>query len=169
MARLLLFWLKFPTELDACPDEMEHVKRVTFDFNGRNHFVHFEVFRYRVNEPRRAAKAGWMPGVECCDKFLYTAQTTVGSKGKLSSRYIEQDGKLFFRRDDDFPLSEEMIALLWKYNLPCDDTAGLIGIPEFTVNKKQKGADYYYGKYNLSKYKKVIINTGRGHYKPPKS
>jgi hypothetical protein len=90
----------------------------------------------------------------CCDKFLYTAQTTVGSKGKLPLRYIEQDGKLFFWWDDDFPLSEEMIAVLWKYNLLCDDTAGLIGILELTIDEKQKGAHYYFSKYNLSKYKR---------------
>jgi hypothetical protein len=56
-------WLEFPTELGVCPDEMEHVKRVTFDFDGQNHFVHFEVFRYRVNEPHWAAKEGWNLGV----------------------------------------------------------------------------------------------------------
>jgi hypothetical protein len=104
----------------------------------------------------------------CCDKFLYTAQTTVGSKGKLPSRYIEQDGKLFFWWDNDFPLSEEMIALLWKYNLLCDDTAGLIGIPDFTIDEKQKGAHYYFSKYNLSKYKRVVTNIAPGYYKPPK-
>src|SRR5262245_60549890 len=56
-------WLEFPTELDACPDEIEHIKRVTFDFDGQNHFVHYEVFKYRVNEPHWAAKDGWMLGV----------------------------------------------------------------------------------------------------------
>jgi len=56
-------WLEFPTELDACPDEMEHIKRVTFDFNGQNNFVHYEVFKYRVNEPHWAAKDGWILGV----------------------------------------------------------------------------------------------------------
>jgi hypothetical protein len=104
----------------------------------------------------------------CCNKFLYTAQTTVGSKGKLPSRYIEKDRKLFFWWDDDFPLSEKMISILWKYNLLCDDTAGLIGIPEFTINDKQKGASYYFSKYNLSKYKRVVTNIGYGYYKPPK-
>ncbi|MET0394318.1 MAG: hypothetical protein ABW019_14325 [Chitinophagaceae bacterium] len=56
-------WLEFPTELDACPDEIEHVKRVSIDFDGQNNFVHYEVFRYRVNEPHWAAKDGWMLGV----------------------------------------------------------------------------------------------------------
>ena len=56
-------WLLFPTELDACPDEIEHIKRVTFDFDGQNHLVHYEVFKYRVHEPHWAAKNGWMLGV----------------------------------------------------------------------------------------------------------
>jgi hypothetical protein len=107
-------------------------------------------------------------GDRCCDQFLYTARTTVGSKGKLPSRYIEKDGKLFYWWDDDFPLSEEMIAILWKYNLLCDDTAGLIGIPDFSINEKLKGAHYYYSKHNPSKYKRVVTNIARGHYKPPK-
>lgn len=56
-------WLEFPTELGACPDEIEHIKRVTFDFDGRHNFVHYEVFKYRVNEPHWAAKDGWILGV----------------------------------------------------------------------------------------------------------
>jgi hypothetical protein len=56
-------WLEFPTELGACPDEMEHIKRVTFDFDGQNNLVHYEVFKYRFNEPHWAAKDGWILGV----------------------------------------------------------------------------------------------------------
>jgi hypothetical protein len=59
----LASWLEFPTELDACPDEMEHVKRVSIDFDGENNFFHYEVFKYRMNEPHWAAKNGWMIGV----------------------------------------------------------------------------------------------------------
>lgn len=62
-ASYLASWLEFPTELDACPDEMEHMKRVTIDFDGKGNFVHYEVFKYRVNEPHWAAKDGWMLGV----------------------------------------------------------------------------------------------------------
>lgn len=56
-------WLEFPTELDACPDEIEHIKRVTFDFDGENNFVHYEVFKYCVYEPHWASKDGWSLGV----------------------------------------------------------------------------------------------------------
>jgi hypothetical protein len=56
-------WLEFPTELDACPDEMVHIQRVTFAFEGPEKNVHYEVFKYRVNEPHWAAKNGWILGV----------------------------------------------------------------------------------------------------------
>ncbi|AXY73572.1 hypothetical protein D3H65_06070 [Paraflavitalea soli] len=59
----LVNWLEYPTELDACPDELEHLKRVTIDFDGQNNFVHYEVFRYRVNPPHWAAEDGWILGV----------------------------------------------------------------------------------------------------------
>ena len=59
----LVNWLEFPTELGASPDEIEHVKRVTFDFDEESNFVHYEVFKYRVDEPHWAAKDGWMLGV----------------------------------------------------------------------------------------------------------
>jgi hypothetical protein len=56
-------WLEFPTELDAIPDEMEHMQRVSLDFDGQGNYVHYEVFKYRVNEPHWAAKDGWTIGV----------------------------------------------------------------------------------------------------------
>lgn len=56
-------WLEFPTELDACPDEIEHIKRVTFDFDGHNNFFHYEIFKCRINKPHWAAKEGWFLGV----------------------------------------------------------------------------------------------------------
>ena len=54
-------WLEFPTEMGACPDEIEHVKQVIIDFDGNN--VMYHVFKFRINEPHWAAKKGWMFGV----------------------------------------------------------------------------------------------------------
>lgn len=56
-------WLEFPTELDKCPDEMKHLKRITFDFDGQNNYVHYEIFQYRTNEPHWAAEHGWIIGI----------------------------------------------------------------------------------------------------------
>lgn len=56
-------WLEFPTELNACPEEIEYMKRVTIDFDGKNHWAYYEVFKFRSNEPHWAAKNGWTLGV----------------------------------------------------------------------------------------------------------
>lgn len=108
-------------------------------------------------------------GLKFNDRFLYTAQTTVGSKGSsLPTRYIEKDGKLFYWFDDDYPLTEEMLAILWKYDLLFDDTKGLVGFPQFSINDSQKGVHYYFCKNDLSRYKRIITNIAIGYYKPPK-
>ena len=41
---------------------MEHIKRVTIDYDGQSNFVHYEVFKFRM-EPHWAAKDGWLLGV----------------------------------------------------------------------------------------------------------
>ena len=56
-------WLDFPTELDACPDQIEYLTRITIDLDEENNYFHYEVFRYRINEPHWAAKLGWILGV----------------------------------------------------------------------------------------------------------
>src|SRR5215204_3169498 len=49
-------------------------------------------------------------------QFLSTADTKVGSKGKLPSRFMEKNRKLFYWWDDNYPLTEETIAVFKKYN-----------------------------------------------------
>ena len=57
-------WLEFPTELGKCPDEIEHVKKITKDLDGKNiNFVYYHVFRFRTFEPHWSAKDGWSLGV----------------------------------------------------------------------------------------------------------
>lgn len=59
----LAIWLEFPTELSACPDEMEYIKRVCIDNDDQDNPIYYEIFQYRVNEPHWAAEDGWMIGV----------------------------------------------------------------------------------------------------------
>ena len=101
-------------------------------------------------------------------KFLITSNTKVGCKGHLPSRYIIKDGKLFYWFDDSYPLTQGMLDLLWKYNLLQDDDGGLIIFLDNPINDSKKGADYYFCKNDLSKYKRVVTNIGLGYYKPPK-
>lgn len=93
-------------------------------------------------------------------KYYYSEET----KTKLPSRHLIINGKLFYWWDDNYPITEEMIAVLWKYNLLQTNFI----IPEFSIDESQKGADYYFCKSDLSKYKRVITNIGLGFYKPPK-
>jgi hypothetical protein len=93
-------------------------------------------------------------------QYYYSEET----KAKLPSRYIIKNDKLFYWWDDNYPVTEEMIAVLWRYNLLQTDLI----IPEFTIDDSLKGADYYFCKSDLSEYKRVITNIGLGYYKPPK-
>ena len=101
------------------------------------------------------------------DQFLLTEDVKVGSKGVLPSRYIEKDDKLFFWWDDDYPLNEKTLDVFHKYNLLQDDKGGTIKYLDFTIDDAQKGADYYFCKNDLTKYKKVITNIGIGYYDAP--
>ena len=56
-------WLEFPTELGTYPDEIEHLKKVSIAVEEPIHFVHYHVYRFRVNHPHWAATQGWMLGV----------------------------------------------------------------------------------------------------------
>ena len=92
-------------------------------------------------------------------QFYYSEET----KENLPSRYVIIANKLFYWWDNDYPVTEEIIAVLWKYNLLQKDLL----IPEFSTNDSKKGADYYFCKNDLSNYKRVITNKGMGYYKVP--
>ena len=101
-------------------------------------------------------------------KLILTKDAKIGSKGKLPSRYILKNGKLFFWWDDSYSLTEDALAIFNKYNLLQDDNNGAIKIPEHLVfDDAQKAAHYYFCKNDVSAYKKVITNKGIGYYGPP--
>ena len=86
------------------------------------------------------------------------------SKGRLPSRYVIKKGKLFYWYDDNYPVTDEMIAVLWKYDLLEEDY--VISIESMSESKKS--AHYYFCKNNMSKYKKIKPKYGLGFYNPPK-
>ncbi len=100
-------------------------------------------------------------------KLLLTKDAKVGSKGKLPSRYIEKDGKLFFWWDDDYILTAKALSIFNKYDLLQDDKDGAIKIPDSFVDDSQKAVHYYFCKEDLSTYKKIITNKGIGYYDAP--
>ncbi len=93
-------------------------------------------------------------------QFYYSEKT----KSRLPTRYVIKDGKLFYWWDKNYAVTEEIIAVLWRYNML--QTYSII--PVFSIDESQKGAHYYFCKNDLSKYKRVVTNIGLGYYKPPK-
>ena len=59
----LATWLEFPTELDAIPNEIEHLKLVTIDFDDEGNKVFYHVYKFRIDDPHWAAENAWMLGV----------------------------------------------------------------------------------------------------------
>lgn len=146
-------------------DRNEAIQNAVLDFSSTKLFIIDTVFSIKtgdINENTLIVRIG-----KNNTKLLLTDSTKVGSKGKLPSRYIEKDGKLFFWWDDEYPLTEETLSILQKYNLLQDDEGGIIKFPDFVINDAQKAAHYYFCKNNLTRYKKVITNKGIGNYTTP--
>ena len=101
-------------------------------------------------------------------KLLLTKDALIGSIGKLPSRYVEKDSRLFFWWDNECPLTENTLAILNKYSLLQDDENGAIKSPDRIINEARKAAHYYFCKDDFSIYKKVITNIGVGYYDIPK-
>jgi hypothetical protein len=100
-------------------------------------------------------------------KLLLTSQSTVGSKGKMPSRYVEKEGKLFYWWDDNYALTKEALAVFRKYNLLQDDMGGTIQLPDNILDEKQQSAIYYFCKNNFAIYKKIVTNKGRFYDQAP--
>lgn len=101
------------------------------------------------------------------NKVWYFSDAVIGSKGKLPSRYVIIEGKLFFWDDDNYPLTEEALSVFKRYNILTEMLEeGMI--PEFTINDAAKAAHYYFCRDDASNYKRVVTNIATGYYDPPK-
>jgi len=100
-------------------------------------------------------------------KMLITEDVKVGSKGKLASRYIEKNGNLFYWWDDDFPLTEETLAIFNKYNLLQNDEGGWIKFPDIIGNNSLEAVDYFFCRNDISNYKKIRTKKAIGYYDAP--
>lgn len=91
-------------------------------------------------------------------QFYYSVKTD-----PLPTRYIIKDGKLFYWWDKDYPVTEEIIAILRRY----DRLQNEIIIPDSNLDDSQKGATYFFCRNDLSIYKRIITNKAIGGYKVP--
>ncbi|NDV57677.1 hypothetical protein D0T85_06120 [Bacteroides sp. 519] len=95
-------------------------------------------------------------------KWLY------GQFSKLPPiQYIEKNDRLFYWLED-YPSSDEILNVLQKYDMLQYDEGGWIKMPDAVIDDSKKGADYYFCRNNILKYKKIITSKGTGYYKPPK-
>ncbi|MDR1517840.1 MAG: hypothetical protein LBS52_07095 [Dysgonamonadaceae bacterium] len=82
------------------------------------------------------------------------------------------EGKLFFWDDPNYGLTEEMIKVLMDYNiadlLENSEVNHILGQEWQGIDRRTKGADYYFCKENLNNYKRVITSAAAGWYEPPK-
>lgn len=109
-------------------------------------------------------------GISICpreDQFLVNDSIKAGARGKLPSRIIEKNNKLFYWWDNEYPLTDSALKVFAKYNLLQDDKGGKIKFLDFKTDDAQKGVHYYFCKNDLTKYKKVVTNKGIGYYDAP--
>ena len=101
------------------------------------------------------------------NKLFYLPDAVVGSKGKLPSRYVIVKGKLFYWDDDDYPLTEETLSVLKKYDALTDMIHDRV-LPETVLDESKKSIHYYFCRNNLLKYKRAASSKSAGYYRPPK-
>lgn len=86
------------------------------------------------------------------------------TRNQLPTDYLIKDGKLFYWWNKNNTVTEDIIDVLWKYDVLQTDSL----IPEISNDDSQKGADYYFCRNDLSKYKRVVTNIAIGYYNPPR-
>jgi hypothetical protein len=123
---LVLGCASLKRELIKSGNRNEVIQNAILDFSKTTRLYKkdtvFSVTTGDVNEEILVVRVG-----KNTTKLLLTADTRGGVKNKLfPSRFIEKDGKLFFWWDDDYPITEEALAVFKKYNLLQDDEGGLI-------------------------------------------
>jgi len=157
----------FKKELIRSGSQNEAIQNAILDFSNTSRLYKIDVV-FSVQTGYKGKKVLSVSIGKNNMKMLLTENTKVGSKSTLPSRFVEKEGKLFYWWDNDYPLTEEALAVLHKYNLLQDDKDGTIKFPDFVIDDAQKAAHYFFCKNDLSKYKKVITNKGIGYYDPPK-
>ncbi|MGY4384650.1 hypothetical protein ACVWYN_001676 [Pedobacter sp. UYP24] len=81
------------------------------------------------------------------------------NQGKLPSRYMEIQNKLFIWSDLNYPLTDKTLNILQKYNLVFDSKGGMFTVPEIFDTKSYKGVYYYFCRNDLTKFKRIISSN----------
>jgi hypothetical protein len=105
------------------------------------------------------------------NKLLPNAEDKIGTHNPhFPTRFSVQGGKLFYWYDSTFNINKELISALVRFNhIDSLNVKGFVGIPgtSSSIDDSKKGADYYFCKRNLLKYKRIITRTAMGWYEAP--
>ena len=83
---------------------------------------------------------------------------------RIPSRFVIHKEKLFLWYDDAQPITQELVDALSQFGLVRDNDEELFVV----IDDGKKGANYYFCRNDLSRYKKVINNIAMGYYDMPK-
>ena len=92
-------------------------------------------------------------------KILISNKDVMGSKGLAPSRAKIYNDKLFYWRDDAYPLTESVLNTFQDYEIVDFDSTGVRVVPEATGRYSQFGAGYYFCRYDVSNYKRVVTGS----------
>lgn len=104
------------------------------------------------------------------NKWVPSTINVIGSSySNFPTEYYIINSKLFSWYDSTKYVSEKLIYALADYHqIDSMNVNGFIGLPEQIIDDSKKGADYYFCRNNIYKFKKVITNRAIGYYKPPR-
>jgi len=102
------------------------------------------------------------------NKFFLDTTVDISAQTRfIPSRWIEQNGKLFFWYDKHYTLTNNTIKILDKYQLLRRGGPNDLERYSFVIDDAAQGAQYYFCRSNLNVYKRVITSVGLGYYDPP--
>lgn len=91
-----------------------------------------------------------------------------GTYGLAPSVAIEREGKLFYWHNNDVPLTEQVLNLLYSYDLVEYDPTGLKTMPTHTINDSRKATHYFFCVNGKTVYRRRVTSIGLGYYNPPR-
>ncbi|MEP1150342.1 MAG: hypothetical protein ABJH08_01330 [Balneola sp.] len=83
---------------------------------------------------------------------------------RIPSRFVIHNEKLFLWYDDTQQITQELVDAISQFGLVRDNDEELFVV----IDDGKKGANYFFCRNDLSRYKKVINNIAIGYYDMPK-
>ena len=103
------------------------------------------------------------------NKFYPNSREIVGTYDKFfPNKYALHNGKLFYWKDPNGVITEEIITILTKYNRVDFDWREEYDLPPYVHYDGGEGIDYYICKNDFTHYKKTKSYTIAQLYKKPK-